>query len=252
MGFNTRVALKEELEAAGNWLFRWRGHLPVLLFLLVFAALKDPSYSGHDHARDYPWELSCFLISLSGLALRVWTAGQTAKGTSGRNTREQRAEVLNTTGVYSAVRHPLYLGNAAVWLGISLVPRVFWLPCVTMLVFWLYYERIMLAEEEFLRRKFGESFTRWAEATPAFIPRFDRWRPPAQPFRARYVLERETQGLFGLIAAFTALEAVRDAVVLGRFELACLWQVLFGVGLVLYLSVVALKKTTRVLDVAER
>ena len=46
------------------------------------------------------------------------------------------------------------------------------------LVFWLYYERIMLAEEEFLRARYGKAFDDWAARTPAFLPNFRHWVPP--------------------------------------------------------------------------
>lgn len=64
------------------------------------------------------WAWSCIAVSLFGLLIRAVTIGFTPKGTSGRNTKEgQVAEVLNTKGIYSVVRHPLYLGNYFMWLG---------------------------------------------------------------------------------------------------------------------------------------
>ena len=102
------------------------------------------------------------------------------KDTSRRNTGRPQAETLNTTGLYSVVRHPLYLGNYLMWLGVALFPGAWWAPVIVSLVFWLYYERIMFAEEEFLRRQFGEHYTAWAAATPAFLPRLGRWRSPGR------------------------------------------------------------------------
>ncbi len=57
------------------------------------------------------------VISFFGLALRVIVVGHAPYGTSGRNTREQVADTLNTTGMYSIVRHPLYLANYLIILG---------------------------------------------------------------------------------------------------------------------------------------
>ena len=53
-----------------------------------------------------------------GFLFRAWAIGTTPAGTSGRNTKEQVAEVLNSTGIYSIVRHPLYVGNYFMWIGI--------------------------------------------------------------------------------------------------------------------------------------
>jgi len=89
---------------------------------------------------------SLFLgVSLFGQAIRVYTVGFTPKNTSGRNTiNGQLADELNVTGIYSVIRHPLYLGNFFMWLGPVLFIRSGWCIIVFGLVYWLYYERIML------------------------------------------------------------------------------------------------------------
>jgi hypothetical protein len=83
--------------------------------------------------------------------------------------------------MYSVVRHPLYLGNYFQWLGVAMLPRNPWVAVTVSLVFWIYYERIMFAEEEYLRRSFGSEFEEWAARTPAFIPDFAQWVPAACP-----------------------------------------------------------------------
>ena len=52
--------------------------------------------------------------------MRFYTVGTTPKETSGRNTNQQVAAVLNSTGMYSMLRHPLYLGNYLIWVGLSI------------------------------------------------------------------------------------------------------------------------------------
>ena len=100
------------------------------------------------------------------------TVGYVPRGTSGRNTRKQVAEVLNTTGMYSVVRHPLYVGNFIMWLGISLFFHLWWFTLLIALIFWVYYEKIMYAEEAFLEEKFGEQFLALGRKNPAFYPSF--------------------------------------------------------------------------------
>ena len=144
------------------------------------------------------YEYLCLAVSLSGTLVRIYTVGHTPVGTSGRNTANQVADVLNTTGIYSTVRHPLYLGNFLMWLGIALLTCNVGFVAVFVLAYWLYYERIMYAEEQFLRRKFGDTYLRWAERTPAFIPCLKRFRPTDLPFSWKKVIKKEKNGVFAL------------------------------------------------------
>ncbi len=246
------MALREEFEKNGNWLFRWRSYLPLLLTGIVLIGMRHFEYPGHQHTYDKIWEIFCLVISFTGLGIRCYTVGHTPKGTSGRNTSRQEAEFLNTTGIYSLVRHPLYLGNFFCWLGISLFVRIWWVSLIFILVFWLYYERIMFAEEEFLRRQFGKDYNTWADDTPAFMPDFRKWRSPALPFSLKNVLKREYSGLFAIISSFTFLEIVGDLFAEGRLEFDRMWIIIFSTGCVIYLTLRWLKKNTGILHVEGR
>ena len=98
-------------------------------------------------------------------------------GTSSRDTRALRAPSLNTTGMYSIVRHPLYLGAGLMWIGIAMSLRVWWLVAIVALAYWLYVERLMIVEEAFLAEQFPVEFPRWASRTRAFLPRPSDWVP---------------------------------------------------------------------------
>ena len=93
-------------------------------------------------------------------------------------------------------------------LGAAMFAHEWWLGLVILMGFFLYYERIMLAEEAFLRQQFGAEFEAWAARTPAFFPSFRNWRPPALPFSFRNVLKREHAGFFALVVVFTVLEVL--------------------------------------------
>lgn len=243
------MALQEEMGQQGRWLFRRRGHLPLLLLIVValgLAHFRMPL----SHAWDQAWEILCLAIALSGLALRAAVVGSVPKGTSGRSTTTIAASSLNTRGIYSIVRNPLYLGNALMWLGVSLLLRQWWASLIFLLVFWLYYERIIFAEEEFLRKEFGDEFLRWAAKTPAFLPRFCNWEPSGRPFSVRRVLRREYSPLFSVISAFTAMELLCDWAATGRPRFDSLWLAIFLGGGAVCLVLRTLKKKTRLLDAA--
>ena len=104
------------------------------------------------------------------------------KSISGRNTVQgQIADELNTKGLYSIVRNPLYVGNYFLWLGIAMLTCNPWFIAIFTLIFWIYYERIVFAEEEFLRKKFGDAYLEWTVRTPIFIPINRSGKNPIHP-----------------------------------------------------------------------
>jgi len=248
------MALYEEFTKTGNWLFRWRSYipLPLIVFGIILVKVKSFDYLGHSRTLDFIWEIICLFVSFFGLAIRIYTVGHAPKNTCGRNTHKQIADVLNKSGLYSIMRHPLYFGNFFIGLGISMFIHLWWASLIYVLVFWLYYERIMFAEEDFLRKKFGTEFDEWAKHTPAFLPKFSNWRRPDLSFSLKTVLRREYTGFFVIIASLTFLEITGDLVTEGKPDFDLMWIVLFSGGLVTYLILRTLKKKTKILHVKGR
>lgn len=127
-----------------------------------------------------------------------------------------------------------------------------WLILTFVVSYWLYYERIMYAEEEFLRKKFGFAYLKWAEQTPVLWPKFSNWRPSDLVFSWKNVVKREYHGLFGVVAAFSILEFIGNYVVLGSFELDWLWDYILTISLFIYIAIRLLVKNTKIFDVAGR
>jgi len=243
---------QNKLAKQGAWLFRWRSYLPLLLTAIILPSFCHIRYPFGSHTYDLAWEMFCFTVSLFGFGIRCYTAGHVPRGTSGRNTKKQVAEVLNTTGIYSVVRNPLYLGNFFMILGVTMFTRTIWVPVIYALAFWAYYGRIIAAEEAFLLSRFGKQFEEYRARVPAFVPNFALWRPNALPFSLRTVLKREYSSFFALVSAFTALEIIEDWVVEKRLAFDPVWVTIFFAGLVIYITLRTLKKKTRLLDVPGR
>lgn len=246
------ITAREHFEDTGNWLFKRRSYLPLACVGIILIALRHFKFPYGSHRLDQVWEILCLAISLLGLGVRIATVGYVPEGTSGRNTRRQKANVLNTTGMYSLVRHPLYLGNFLIWLGVSLFARIWWLSVLLLLAFWLYYERVIFAEEEYLQHKFGQQFAEWASRTHAFFPKFSCWKRPAMPFSIRTVLKREHSTFFAIIVYYTVLEQAASVVTTGSLEWDPLWLVLFTIGLAQYMLLRMLKKHTGLLHTPRR
>lgn len=202
------MALQEEFEVQGNWLFKYRSFLPlIVLFIGTVLYLRTEIYPETFILEETPYEIYyetiALIISLIGLFIRVYTVGHTPKNTSGRNTTQgQVADTLNTTGIYSIVRHPLYLGNFLMWFGPTMLTGHFWFIIAFVLLYWVYYERIMFAEEQFLRNKFGIVYLNWATNVPAFIPSFKNFKKPNLSFSWKKVLKKEKNALFALFLIF--------------------------------------------------
>jgi protein-S-isoprenylcysteine O-methyltransferase Ste14 len=242
------MALKEEFEKSGNWLFKRRSWLPVAMVPVVLFAWTGYSGINLMHKLGTYWTIICLAVSISGLAVRIYTVGHSAPATSGRNRSKQVAGSLNSTGIYAAVRHPLYLGNFLMFLGVTMFPGVWWLCIILCLVFFLYYERIMFAEEEFLRSKFGNAYTEWASKTPAFIPRISSIVKPEYGFSLRKVLRHEHTSVLSMGISFAILDFAHNIIVLNQPFLSRFIAILLCVCATAYLILRILAKKTPLLD----
>jgi protein-S-isoprenylcysteine O-methyltransferase Ste14 len=245
----TGMALIQEMERQGNRLFRYRGQIPIVLFLLVIPVL----YLGAGTTVP-AWLLPLAAgISVSGAIVRAYTIGTTPRGTSGRNTKQQVAESLNTSGIYSVVRHPLYLGNYLMWIGIVAYSGSIGFVVLVTLLYWLYYERIMMAEEAFLMNKFGTAYREWSAKVPAFIPRFSAFTAPSVSFSLRSVFRREYSGWLATVVGFAYVDCVRILTTVNSFNMEALrtcwsyWRIPLVVVLLCVLLLRTLKHHTRVL-----
>ncbi|HZE21132.1 MAG TPA: hypothetical protein VE082_03680, partial [Desulfobaccales bacterium] len=95
-------------------------------------------------------------------------------------------------------------------------------------------------------------FLKWADKTPAMIPRFRNWSPPALPFSWKSALKREYGSFFAIIVTYTALELLDGLINFGRLTLAPIWLKLFIFGTIFYLAIRYLKKKTNVLATESR
>jgi len=245
------MALVHEFENSGNWLFKRRSWLPVLLIVAGIAKMYlDNRQTILFDMRD---ELIFLGVSLFGLVIRILTVGFAPKNTSGRNTvNGQIADELNVTGIYSLLRHPLYLGNFFMWVGPVLFLRSIGFTIVFGLIYWLYYERIMFAEEQFLRKKFGSIYDKWSETVSSFIPYSFKYIPPKLPFSVKNVLKREYNSFVNIFVIFTLMDLFRNFFLSERIYLTNMWIYLFVSAGVIWLVIRIIHKRTKWFEVEGR
>ena len=209
------MSLIQSFQKSGNFLFKYRGQIPLLLFVigipyLLFNNTRLYSLLAQQDSCSCTFTaiitIVAVVVSLIGFLIRIYTIGTTPRGTSGRNRDKQVAEQLNCTGIYSVVRHPLYLGNYLMWAGLLIFTMDISLFLLVSLIYWLYYERIMLVEEQFVESRFGVQFQEWANRTNAIFPSFKNYKKGTIPFSVKPALRREYSGLFAMSFTYAVVD----------------------------------------------
>ncbi|MBA3582382.1 MAG: isoprenylcysteine carboxylmethyltransferase family protein [Gammaproteobacteria bacterium] len=112
-----------------------------------------------------PWSFTWFVIGASlaviGQLIRLWASGHVKKN-----------KILATDGPYAFVRHPLYVGNIVVLIGLAIASGVWWTFPLLVWFFWFYYPTAISYEDNKLGRLFGSQWAEWRARTHALLPRY--------------------------------------------------------------------------------
>ena len=245
------MALQEQFESQGNYLFKRRGHLPIYVILIGMAVFAYYAVMDGVYPPEY-YKFICLFVCLIGLVVRIVTVGFTPQDTSGRNTEQQDAEVLNTQGIYATIRHPLYFGNFFMMFGVAMLTFNLWFIAFFFVLYWFYYERIMYAEEQFLRGKFGQAYLDWADKTPAIIPNLSQWKSSNLNFSMRKILRQEKNGFFAIFLLIFLFETLGEYLA-GRPLFSNDWIVYSAIASgAIYLILKLIKYNTKWLNEAGR
>lgn len=154
----------------GNFFFRYRNWLFIVLYLLLFVP-SPPLFGERTLGPDYYlWPIIIGLvITVTGQLIRGATIGLAYIIRGGKEGKVY-AEELVTTGIFNHCRNPLYVGNILMLLGVGVLSNSLLYMAVIMPLFLLIYQAIVLAEENFLRRKFGPSFDQYCSRVNRWIP----------------------------------------------------------------------------------
>lgn len=154
----------------GNFFFKYRNWLFIILYLLLF--LPSPPLFGEARLGEhyYYWPIIIgLIITITGQAIRGATIGLAYIIRGGKEGKVY-AEELVTTGIFSHCRNPLYVGNILMLFGVGVLSNSLLYIAVIMPLFLIIYQAIVLAEENFLRNKFGESFDRYCSRVNRWVP----------------------------------------------------------------------------------
>lgn len=183
-------------DSMATFLVRRRILLSGILFILLISEDVWFGPKPHDliNFRD-PVSVTGGLLVILGLALRSWSAGILRKDAE-----------LTTTGPYSLIRNPLYVGSFMMMFGfctlISDAENFFFVLGPVLL---LYVVKVR-QEERSLSQKFAEQWPAYSQRTPRFFPRLARTNLAADWTLAQWSRSREYQALFATIGALVAIK----------------------------------------------
>src|SRR5579863_7964029 len=157
----------QRLEPAASRIFR------VVIFLIAIALLSIPRiplpwlYVQLWPQGYWPFWLGA-AITVAGLLFAAWARVHLGRNWSRSVTIKQGHELI-TTGPYAAVRHPIYTGILAGFLGMAIAisqVRGFIVVVLVFVVFWFKFRM----EEQWMRSQFGETYATYARQTAALVP----------------------------------------------------------------------------------
>lgn len=242
---------QQEFTRSGEALFKIRGkYLKTLVIISVVIAYFNGALGpfASDFANQM-WFLASLAVAWSGAIIRFYTSGYAALGTSGVNKVAAIASELNTTGPYSLVRNPLYLGRIINFTGIAMLSGSWVFGALTFLISVLIYERISIYEEEFLYKEFGkEAHAAWAKDVPFLIPRFHGWVKPKYPFWLRRCIKREEKKVMYLFTAIAMTIFARTGFDINQFPDGSVWYYIWLLVMAAYMVSRGLRRFTKIYD----
>jgi len=235
------------MVAIGNFFFKYRNWI----FILFYAALFIPSWPlfSKEAFGDfyYLWPVIIgLLVTCTGQAIRGATIGLAYIVRGGKEGKPY-AEGLVTEGIFNHCRNPLYVGNILMLLGVGILANSLVYVAIVIPIFLFVYQAIVLAEENFLRGKFGPGYD-------LYCSKVNRWWPSLKGLGStfsgmqfnwkRWVLKEHTTQFIWLIGITLILLLIYPELTGGDKQLRnILIGVILGVLLLIYILIRYLKKT---------
>jgi protein-S-isoprenylcysteine O-methyltransferase Ste14 len=141
----------------------------VILALLVLVVFGSPPMSIPAWVGELS-EMLGFALLAAATLWRIWCALFIAGNKNGE---------LATSGPYSTVRNPLYLGNFAGAVGFGFAVEQPYLVLALAGAFALFYPAVVAQEEARLGQIFGERYREYCARVPRWIPDWSLYREPA-------------------------------------------------------------------------
>lgn len=157
-------------------------------------------YVAKDKQLEPIWFVPGAAATFLGEWLRLWAAGHLRKN-----------KQLTTTGPYSYVKNPLYIGTLLITIGYSAMARNIYILIGGFVWFFIYYAPYKKKQEnEKLLGSFGDAWTVYDNAVPGYLPRLTPY-PGRGTNRWSYEIVKENsehETAIGVLIGFVVLLSV--------------------------------------------
>ena len=121
-------------------------------------------------ATDFSISIFHLVIFMPFFAIGAWLGIRGVNEITLKAAETHRPEKIVTTGIYSCVRHPQYLGGLLAHVGISFLLSAWYsLLCTPLMALLIYL--ISKKEEEELIKEFGKEYEDYKKRVPMLMPR---------------------------------------------------------------------------------
>lgn len=168
--------------------YHWRGAVGALILFPAAAAVIFSTPAVQEGSLlDWGFDAFGWVFFTLYVTFRIWATLYVG----GRKDR-----ILQTEGIYSATRNPLYVGSACLALAAALFFQSILLFALTSALLVFYSVAVVRSEEQVLRQLFGTQFDDYVRQTPRFFPSFANYRTPKEVVVDIAAFRREARRLW--------------------------------------------------------
>lgn len=147
-----------------EWLDQRKDVAPLAFFAVLFII---PRFTDDHSVRDLVVDAGGLLILATGLTLRLWALAR--PGLVG--SRDEPRSALVVSGPYAYVRHPIYIANVLVGVGIALIAENLLALVVIPSMMCMFYRLVVHVEEATFRARWGREYDLYCAEVPRWFPR---------------------------------------------------------------------------------
>jgi protein-S-isoprenylcysteine O-methyltransferase Ste14 len=163
------TTIRSRATRLGHFLFFFRNYLFPLTFLTLILTTQPELLWGSEQL-DWWMDIVGIGVALAGQSCRVLAIGCSENIRRGGRQKRVAAKTLIRHGIFAHSRNPLYFGNLLIIVGLGLIANNRWWYLLILPGFVGVYWAIVLAEEDFLAKKFGPEYAGYCQAVNRFVP----------------------------------------------------------------------------------